>query len=366
MPRYLSMDVDDDPELSRVLSDLPATRAIAQSSVPEVFEDYLRRRAHVQSVHGSVSIEGNPLDLATVQFASLEQGSTDVHRREASNTDRAYQLMRRLAAEPSLTIDSGVLRLFNFTVLDGMPGPTAARAGQWRSGGAMIIDTSTRRFVYTGPPSEWVPDLIDGMLAELPRWLAEDPIEVAAAKAHFALVSIHPFGDGNGRTARILADLLLAQASCDVRGMIALSSVIHGRRGDYYAALQDSQGPTFRDHVNITSFVRFHTLALETAMLALASSGLALQHRQLALTTEFGDLLNVRRIIGMHAMFEQGPISTPLYAHLAGCPQPTAFADLTMLREAGLVARIGTGKATRYELSERAWRVVLSAEPIPD
>ena len=366
MPRFVHLSVEVDDELTHALAELAQLRETAQSSAPEGFKDYLRRRAHVQSVHGSVSIEGNPLDLATVQFASVEQATTDVHRREASNTDRAHQLMRRLASEPALQIDSGLLRLFNVTVLDGMPGAAAARAGQIRTGGAMIVNSTTREFVYTGPPAAWVPDLLEGMFEELPRWLADNPVEIAAAKAHFLLVSIHPFGDGNGRSARLLADLILARAQCDVDGMISLSGAIRGRRADYYAALQESQGPTFAESVDVTSFVRFHTAALIEATQALSNSGFALRYAQLALEAAFGEVLNVRRIIGIHAMFEQGPISTPVLAYLAGCPQPTAFADLAALRDADLVSRIGSSRATRYTLTERAFDVLRSSNPTRD
>ena len=230
----------------------------------------------------------------------------------------------------------------------------------------MIVNTSTRQFVYTGPPAAWVPDLLEGMFEELPRWLADDPVEIAAAKAHFLLVSIHPFGDGNGRSARLLADLILARAQCDVGGMISLSGAIRGRRNDYYAALQESQGPTFSENAEITSFVRFHTSALAEATQALAQSGMALRLAQLALETAYGEVLNVRRTIGLHAMFEQGQISTPVYAHLAGCPQPTAFADLATLREADLVSRTGSSRATRYELTERALDILKSSNRTRD
>ena len=174
MSIFLTIAADHDPQLSEQLAELPRLRALARNAVPAGFEQYFRRRAQVQSVHGSVSIEGNPLDLQTVQLATLDLGFTDPHRREASNTGRAYRLIRRLAADPDVRIDEGLLRLLNVTVLDGMPGPAAQRAGQWRSSAAMVINISTRQFVYTGPPAEWVPGLLAGLIEQIPRWQDQD------------------------------------------------------------------------------------------------------------------------------------------------------------------------------------------------
>ncbi|MDE2745426.1 MAG: Fic family protein [Chloroflexota bacterium] len=366
MSIFLTIIADRDPQLSEQLAALPRLRALARNAVPAGFEEYLRRRAQVQSVHGSVSIEGNPLDVRTVQLATLEVGSSNPHRREASNTNRAYRLIQRLAADPDVRIDEGLLRLFNVTVLDGMPGPAAQRAGQWRSSAAMVINTSTRQFVYTGPPAEWVPGLMSGLIEQISRWQDQDPPEVAAAKAHFSLVSIHPFADGNGRSARLLADLMLAQTGCDADGMIALSGAIFARQAEYYTALQESQGPAFSERVNATPFLRFHTNALVEATRTLSRSATALQRRELALRALVPSMMNVRRITGLNSMLELGQVTTASYADLADCAQTTAFKDLTALIEAGLVRRVGRGKSSSYELTDLATSLLISAESNPE
>ena len=362
MTIFLTLTADHDSDLTEQLADLPRRLAMARSAVPQGFEEYLRRRARVQSVHGSVSIEGNPLDLATVQLATLEPNASDRHRREAGNANRAYRLMRRLAADAALKIDEGLLRLFNLTVLDGMPGAAAERAGQWRSSGAMIVNTQTREFVYTGPPAEWVPDLLAGMIEQMPRWLEQDPPEIAAAKAHFALVSIHPFADGNGRSARLLADLLLACAGCDADGMIALSGAIHRRRSDYYAALQASQGPVFRERVDVTAFLRFHTEAITEAIEALERTAILLHRRRVTLEAEYPELMSTRRIIALNSMFELGQLTSAGYSELADIAQTTAIKDLQVMIQAGLVERVGRGKSTSYALTESATDLFVSSE----
>ena len=183
------------------------------------------------------------------------------------------------------------------------------------------------------------------------QWLRDDDPELAAAKAHFGFVSIHPFVDGNGRTARLLADLVLALRKCDVDGMISLSSVIRGRRGEYYEALQASQGSTFSERVDVTDFVRFHTGVIARCHPATRSErATAFQHRRLTLLSDFEAVMNDRRVVGVNSLLELGQLSSSQYAELANCAQPTAFSDLNALTDAGVALRLGRGKATRYQI----------------
>ncbi len=350
MPMYLTLVRPDDEVTSQHLALIEQQRELARNAVLSGFEDYFRRHARTRSAHGSVSIEGNPLDLEAVRFAVLDSTAQDAQRMEARNADRAHRLVQELAEDDTIQIDVGLLRLFNTILLDGLPGRGAERAGRFRRGGAMIVNTATRQFVYTGPPAAWVGDLMDGLVQQIRQWMEEEPPEIAAAMAHFGFVSIHPFADGNGRSARLLADLILALTKRDADGMISLSSVIRGRRSEYYDALQASQGSTYSERVDVTEFVRFHTRVIADAVLQLQARAEAFQRRRLALLTGFGEMVNDRRVIGIDALLELGRLSSSQYAELADCAQPTAFSDLNALMDAGLVERTGTGKATRYQL----------------
>ena len=350
MPMYLTLVHRDDDLTNRHLTFIQQRRELARSAVPEGFEDYFRRHAQARSAHGSVSIEGNPLDFETVQLATLDDSSADHQHREARNADRAHRLVRELAEDESMDIDIGLLRLLNAILLDGLPGRGAEQAGRFRRGGSMIINTATRQFVYTGPPAAWVADLMSGFVEQLRQWLRDDDPELVAAKAHFGFVSIHPFVDGNGRTARLLADLVLALRRCDVDGMISLSSVIRGRRGEYYEALQASQGSTFGERVDMTDFVRFHTGVIADAIRQLEAWATAFQHRRLTLLSDFEAVMNDRRVVGVNSLLELGQLSSSQYAELANCAQPTAFSDLNALTDAGVALRLGRGKATRYQI----------------
>ena len=223
----------------------------------------------------------------------------------------------------------------------------------------MILDMTTGVINYMAPPAEWVPDLMDSLEIRLAEWLRDDPPEVAAAKAHFGLVSIHPFADGNGRTSRLVADLSilhLTRRSAD--GMLSVGSVLLERRTEYYAALRESQGREFLEHVDVTHFVRFHTEALAAAVTRLEERAVMLDRRRLALEHRFGSLINPRRVVGLLYMFDLGPLATSAYGRFTGCSQPTALSDLNELAERGVVERSGRGRNTRYELRPATYELL--------
>ena len=86
-----------------------------------------------------------------------------------------------------------------------------------------------------GPPSSW-------------------PAAVGAVVAHFYVVSIHPFGDGNGRTARGVESLLLYRGHINARGFYSLANHYYKYRTKYVDLLDQVR---FRTGGDLTPFVRF-------------------------------------------------------------------------------------------------------------
>ncbi len=102
-------------------------------------------------------------------------------------------------------------------------------AGQYRRIGVQSAGTGQ---VY--PP----PHLLEGLMADFVDWLTRSsklhPLEFAT-EAHLRFVSIHPFRDGNGRTGRLLMNLLLIQAGYPIVTIPA------ARRADYIDAIVEFQ-----------------------------------------------------------------------------------------------------------------------------
>jgi Fic family protein len=80
---------------------------------------------------------------------------------------------------------------------------------------------------------------------------------VAAALAHLEFVAIHPFNDGNGRTARALARLMLVQRGYALDGLVSLDAQLDLDRGAYFSAIRDAVGRDYEPGYDATPFVGY-------------------------------------------------------------------------------------------------------------
>lgn len=181
-----------------------------------------------------------------------------------------------------------------------------------------------------------------------------DPL-LRAGVAHFWLITLHPFDDGNGRLTRAVTDLALAQEQPHVIRFHAMSaSILHDRAG-YYRVLEESQ----KGDLDITAWLQWfletllHSLLQATTRIdaVLAKARFWRQHPQYALGAEQVKVLN-RLLDGGERGFEAG-ISASQYRAVAGVSRATASRHLADLVEKGCLRRLpGGGRSTRYEINE--------------
>ncbi len=202
-------------ELITLLTQIDAKRAELDRQRPLSAAEAARLREYldVEWTYNSNAIEGSTLTrqetLVVLKHGLTVGGKPLVEHLEAINHQAAIGWVETLAARPEPPGEADILALHRL-VLRSIDD---ANAGAYGQGQAYIAGSA-----YTPPPARAVP----GRMAEFAAWLArtgEDqaagrglhPVE-RAAHAHFWLVDIHPFVDGNGRTARLLMNLLLMQA----------------------------------------------------------------------------------------------------------------------------------------------------------
>lgn len=179
----------------------------------------------------SNALEGNSLTLSETKVL-LEDGITvggkpirDCY--EATGHAKAYDYMLKTArGGPLHFTEADILRLHALFY----SGIDEERAGRYRDGQVFITGTE-----YLPPTAEEVPGQMEALVDELnAKKDTLHPVELAAY-AHRRLVDIHPFQDGNGRTARLLMNLILCN-----RGY-CLVSIPPVLRHDYITALQQAQ-----------------------------------------------------------------------------------------------------------------------------
>ena len=175
----------------------------------------------------SNALEGNSLTESETKVV-LEDGITIGGKPlkdhfEAVGHSEAFDLLYKLADGQDISeVDIlGLHRLFYYRI-------ESESAGKYRDRNVIITGTD-----FTPPTPSAVPIAMQEFLGSLPTLRLLHPVEYAAM-LHLNLVTIHPFIDGNGRTARLLMNLALLQAGYPIT---IIPPII---RGDYISALRDS------------------------------------------------------------------------------------------------------------------------------
>ena len=167
--------------------------------------DVLYNWLKTELAYTSNAIEGNTLTRRETTLAieeNITSGSKPIsHYVEAVNHAKAFELIMDLAKKKHSIDNNDVLQIHSY-ILSGIDN---ANAGCFRK---VPVRISGSRTVLPNPLK--VPDLME----QFNHWLktTDEEIIFKAINAHYRLVTIHPFKDGNGRTARLLMNLILMQS----------------------------------------------------------------------------------------------------------------------------------------------------------
>ena len=318
--------------------------------IPEGFEELFRRRALYVNAYTTTAIEGNPLRAEEGMRVSVEGPNRErPNEVEIANIEEAYELIYQVGPDPSIGVDQGLIRTLHSIVLKGLPDRAARNRGRYRLGPAGVALPGSREVVYLPPSAQSVPELMSGLVGDIADWRQQFPAAVVAALVHFGIVSIHPFEDGNGRTARLVAHMLLSGAG-DVAALLTVNDAIWVRRSEYYRVLGETQDPDFRQDLDVTPFVQFHTDALISAANSLEDEAVEFSRLRDEFVRSFGGAITERQTLGLLFLLLVGrPISSAAYMKFTGASQATASRDLKEMVRQEMLVRAGAGRSTRYE-----------------
>ena len=212
--------------LSRV--DAMAGRYRAQRAAGRLLTNTVQA-VRIELTYHSNAIEGNTLTLRETQL--VIEGRSPAGERplrevyEARNHDRALRRVEQWAAQRpgDALVEADVLDVHALILAD----IDDAAAGRVRSERVRISGTG-----YVPPGSHRFAELVPATLAMANR--ADVHPVLRAAELHYNLVAIHPFLDGNGRTARLMTNHLL------LRHGYPYAVIEVGQRGRYLAALDEA------------------------------------------------------------------------------------------------------------------------------
>lgn len=212
--------------------------------IPPELEKNLYEWFRVAFTYSSNAIEGNTLSMAetaeVIEKNLTVAGKTITEHLEAHSHAEAIDLVKTIGVvkkrnqinlDDILAIHKMVLQKINID-----------QAGRLRTVAVRVIGSP-----IPCPNYLKVPTLMDELVTSITT--AHEALATIAAHAHLQLVYIHPFVDGNGRTARLLMNLLLLQeeyppVSIDVKDRItyinAIQKALQGDSDDYYRFIYEN------------------------------------------------------------------------------------------------------------------------------
>ncbi len=232
------------------------------------------------------------------------------------------------------------------------------KTGVWRddSNGPMQVVSGPmgkEQVHFQAPPAETIGDQ---MLIFFEWFNGKDltDLVIKAAIAHLWFVTIHPFEDGNGRIARIIADMLLARADGYPKRFYSMSAQIMKERKIYYDILEETQ----QGDLDITNWIQWFLKCLLAALKRSEDllNNVIFKHNFWAAIG--GEIINERQKKVLNLLLEgfEGKLTSTKWARINKCSQDTALRDINDLISKNILSKLpGGGRSAGYELMEKSY-----------
>ena len=339
---------------NKILSDLTAIAEakgiIDRTKILPQQEFCLRRQALIRMTHHSTEIEGNRLNMKQVEalYAKKKIDAPDRDIYEVQNYLNALKYIEKVIAGKRIITEKIILRIHKL-VTDKTLAPKFC--GHYRPGPIYVVRRQfgvPQETLYTGPEAKQVPKL----MADFMAWFKDseekeiNPVIVAGI-AHLEIAAIHPFNNGNGRTARALATLILYQRGYDFRRLFALEDYYNTNRQAYYKAI--NVGKTYAERrTDITSWLEYFVKGFKEEIDKVKSKILPLANCNINGKIKSQIYLTPDQLKIIDFIDQVGRISAKDVENILSSPKRTAQLQLQKLKKIKMIKAVGKGKSTSY------------------
>lgn len=238
----------------------------------------------------------------------------------------------------------------------GFSGIYRVKAGEWRGSGPMRVisgPVGREKVHFEAPPHDRLENEMTGFLSWWHQGRGNIEGLLRAGVAHFRFVTVHPFEDGNGRIARALTDMALAQDEKQAERFYSFSRQIMSERNDYYAALEQCQ----KGKGDITPWLLWFLGCLERAIEhsgdliagVLAKAEFRRKFAHIPLNQNQEKIIN--RMLDAEPNGFEGGMNTRKYVSIARVSRSTAYRDIADLVDKGIfIPNPGKGRNISYRL----------------
>lgn len=247
------------PKLLSLIADIEVSRqSIVNLPITAHMLSSLRETARLLATHHSTAIEGNRLSQAEVKEVLAGGGNfpnREKDEREVRHYYNALNYVERIAVEKG-ALKEDHIRTIHGIAFEGRERPTPYRDGQ-----NVIREGSRGRVVYIPPKVQDVPALMKSLTLWVNEQVGTLQVPLIAGLAHYQIATIHPYFDGNGRTARLITTLILHKFGYGLRGIYSLEEYYARDLPAYYAALTVGSDEDYYDgnraEADLTKFLEF-------------------------------------------------------------------------------------------------------------
>ncbi len=351
-PKYLISN-----KILKNIGSIEASKEVIENAplVPS-FEKQFQSDAMIRTIHHGTHIEGN--DLTLYQTKRILEGE-EVYARardiqEVVNYRNVTQLLDELAVKRG-GYDPDMLKDIHKSTVDRIIVPE--KVGVFRTTEVVIKEEGTGRVIFSPPPANEVPYLVEDFFEWLNDPTSHDihPI-LRAGIAHYILVAIHPFVEGNGRTVRAFSILMLMRESYNIKKFFSLEEHFDQDPAAYYEAISvvDRQSPNLGNR-DVTPWLEYFTevVAVELAKVKDKVRKLSVDSR---LKVKFGEqiALSERQMRLIEYVSDQGSGGMgELKKVLPMVSEDTILRELRDLLEKGILKKTGSTKASKYVIASK-------------
>lgn len=245
-------------EIWRLIIEIEAyKRSTLRLPLPPQMREQINQINIVRQIKGTTGIEGNTLTEEEItkiitkpqDDQPTEPGPVALEEREIINAKRVLEYIRdHSQLHPGGFIDEAMIKSIHRLTTEGC-GYEGNVPGIYRN-----------HRVHAGEYTPPGPEKIPGLMAQFMEFINGRPVAekygplIRAILAHFYLISIHPFGDGNGRTSRGIEAYILYSGGYNVRGFYSLANYYYKKRDEYIEKLQAAR---FIHKGRLAEFVQF-------------------------------------------------------------------------------------------------------------
>ena len=334
-------------KIVKLLTKISAVReTILNSPLIPKWNVTLRQEAIIHSAHSSTSIEGNRLSLE--QVSELARGreitATRRDKQEVLNYLDVLKNFKILIKNSSIT-EKDILNIHHMVTKKTLDHPEDC--GVYRNRYVVVGNRFTGEVFFRPPQNLEVPGLVKNLL----EWINSeeskelDPV-IEAGVIHYELVRIHPFVDGNGRTARVLAALILCLRGFDTNQFFCLDDYYDSDRPAYYKALQSVKPDT----LDLTNWLEYFTEGVNISTEAVKERIVRLSSKRLRKAKGKQIALTERQMRIIEFINQNGKITNRDVREMFKLSDEGALKEIKKLITLEIIKSEGKGRALHYIL----------------